>query len=61
MTECWGENNAIWTVVTRTVVDAERGYTDPGSVATCPAVIRTVPYRYNYLTLLHGEDLKSSL
>lgn len=40
-----GEYNAIWTVVTRTVVHAEHGYTDPGSVATRPAVIRTVPYR----------------
>lgn len=45
VTDCWGEYNAIWTIVTRTVVDAERGCTDPGSVATCPAVIRTVPYR----------------
>lgn len=45
VTECWGEYNAIWTVVTRIVVDAERGFTDPGSVATRPAVIHTVPYR----------------
>lgn len=63
VTECWGEYNAnaIRTVVTRTVVDAERGYTDPGSVATCPAVIRTsctVLYRTVVTTLLHGESLK---